>query len=417
MPELVTKLHGKINIPATQYQLFQPPANLLSIGKAILGVIEKAAPPPLQSAITTAKDVVRAAFTGKPQELIAPVAFLGAGLIPGGKVLTAIKPILPKVAPVIFQASKPLLKKIGVVAGVSAGLAVTPQVATYAVTGKLPPFSPHLAVVGAAVTTGAKLAGAKGALLAGVGTVASIAAVELKGKLPALPALPDIPTEVKKQLGLVEEKFTAAKETAESIARAEAQRLRVHAEKLQDALLKAKETAAAGVKEGFTQAYNTVEIIKTVGIPSIDMASIDELKKFLTEHKTALAAAGMAAAGSAVAIAAFKGTRGKAPSGIVKRKKKVKKARKRVSRKTKKGRKLKFGSKAWRKKYSGKMKRKKGHGSHRKGEIETKRKEKKALPFGTEKQFEKKGGHKVYHTKSGQPYIILGSGKARFIKR
>lgn len=36
--------------------------------------------------------------------------------------------------------------------------------------------------------------------------------------------------------------------------------------------------------------------------------------------------------------------------------------------------------------------------------------------YGTAKQYRKKGGKSVKYTKNGQPYIILSSGKARFIK-
>ena len=41
----------------------------------------------------------------------------------------------------------------------------------------------------------------------------------------------------------------------------------------------------------------------------------------------------------------------------------------------------------------------------------------KVSRVGTEKQYKKAGGKKVYHTKTGQPYIILKSGRARFIKK
>jgi hypothetical protein len=37
--------------------------------------------------------------------------------------------------------------------------------------------------------------------------------------------------------------------------------------------------------------------------------------------------------------------------------------------------------------------------------------------YGTSKQYARKGGKKVYRTKKGQPYILLASGKARFVKR
>jgi hypothetical protein len=37
--------------------------------------------------------------------------------------------------------------------------------------------------------------------------------------------------------------------------------------------------------------------------------------------------------------------------------------------------------------------------------------------YGSGKQYSKKGGKDVYYTKTGQPYILMASGKAKFIKR
>lgn len=36
--------------------------------------------------------------------------------------------------------------------------------------------------------------------------------------------------------------------------------------------------------------------------------------------------------------------------------------------------------------------------------------------YGTARQYARKGGKKVHYTKNGQPYILLASGKARFVK-
>ncbi|MFN2638173.1 MAG: hypothetical protein ABR585_14235 [Gemmatimonadaceae bacterium] len=36
---------------------------------------------------------------------------------------------------------------------------------------------------------------------------------------------------------------------------------------------------------------------------------------------------------------------------------------------------------------------------------------------GSAKQYARRGGKKVYKTKTGQPYILLASGKARFVKK
>lgn len=53
----------------------------------------------------------------------------------------------------------------------------------------------------------------------------------------------------------------------------------------------------------------------------------------------------------------------------------------------------------------------------RKSAKQRRHKTSRSKSFGTEAQFKKRGGHKVFYTKTGQPYIKLKSGKARFIKR
>ena len=95
-----------------------------------------------------------------------------------------------------------------------------------------------------------------------------------------------------------------------------------------------------------------------------------------------------------------------------------KKTTKKSSSKAKGGRKLKFGSPAWRAKYMGKKRQGKKGKSVSVASIK-----RKGIPgpdrikLGTEAQYKKKGGKKVYHTKTGQPYIKMKSGKARFIKK
>ncbi len=83
-----------------------------------------------------------------------------------------------------------------------------------------------------------------------------------------------------------------------------------------------------------------------------------------------------------------------------KKKSKKKSVRKKVTRK-RKGRKLKFGSPAWRKKYIKKGKKKRI--SPRYARTAGKRKDTST--------------RRIRMTKKGQPYIILKSGKARFIKK
>jgi len=99
--------------------------------------------------------------------------------------------------------------------------------------------------------------------------------------------------------------------------------------------------------------------------------------------------------------------------GVVKAVKARKKTKKKTKKSTKKkkttkkrktkGRKLKFGSKAWRKKYL------------KKGKKKTKRSGAKyARTAGKGKDTSTR---RIRMTKNGQPYVILASGKARFIKR
>ncbi len=90
--------------------------------------------------------------------------------------------------------------------------------------------------------------------------------------------------------------------------------------------------------------------------------------------------------------------------GLVTRKKK-KKAKKKAKKKTKKGR-----SKDWR--YASKQKHERAYRRRRKklGKKSYQKKYKK-------RSKSKKRTGKIYYTKKGQPYIILRSGKAKFIKK
>lgn len=119
----------------------------------------------------------------------------------------------------------------------------------------------------------------------------------------------------------------------------------------------------------------------------------ESIKSIVTEKPLATAAVGAAAVGAiALGVVAVVKARKKA-------KKKTKKSSKKKTKKKTKGRKLKFGSKAWRKKYIKKGK---------------KRKPKYARTAGKGKDRSTK---RIRMTKHGQPYVILKSGKARFIKK
>jgi Na+/glutamate symporter len=110
----------------------------------------------------------------------------------------------------------------------------------------------------------------------------------------------------------------------------------------------------------------------------------------------------------ALGVAAVAGAAvGSVATGIIvakvkKRKKKSKKKSKKSTKKSKRKskRKLKFGSKAYRKKYLGKHK-------HR-------RKQRQPHTAGKRKDTSTR---RIRYTKNNQPYVILASGKARFIKR
>lgn len=122
------------------------------------------------------------------------------------------------------------------------------------------------------------------------------------------------------------------------------------------------------------------------GLQSTFLGIGEDVKQFITEKPLATAALGAAALG-ATAL------------GVVSLVKRRKKARKR----TKKGR-------SRDRKYISKQK-------HEQAYIRRKRKKGKKITrkrYKTKKSKKRVG--KVYYTKNGQPYKILASGKARFIK-
>lgn len=108
--------------------------------------------------------------------------------------------------------------------------------------------------------------------------------------------------------------------------------------------------------------------------------------------------------GSAVAGASIVGAGALIGSKVVKARKKTKKktkSKKKTTKKKSSGRKLKFGSPAWRKKYIKKGRKKKVSPRY-------------ARTAGKGKDRSTK---RIRMTKNGQPYVILASGKARFIKK
>ena len=121
---------------------------------------------------------------------------------------------------------------------------------------------------------------------------------------------------------------------------------------------------------------------------------VGDIKDFVAEKPLATAAIGAGAVGAvALGAVAISKTRKKS-------KKKSKSTTRKKTKKKSKGRKLKFGSPAWRKKYIKKGKRK--------------IKPRYARTAGKGKDTSTK---RIRMTKNGQPYVILKSGKARFIKK
>lgn len=118
---------------------------------------------------------------------------------------------------------------------------------------------------------------------------------------------------------------------------------------------------------------------------------VDDARGFISAKPIATAAIGTAVVA------------GVAGAGLVVAKKKKKTTKKKTTTRKKttksRGRKLKFGSPAWRKKYLKKGKRKKP---------------KYARTAGKRRDTSTR---RIRMTKNGQPYVILRSGKARFIKK
>lgn len=70
------------------------------------------------------------------------------------------------------------------------------------------------------------------------------------------------------------------------------------------------------------------------------------------------------------------------------------------------------------KKSSGKKKKKKSKSPKRSTRRSTRRKTaRRRKGYGSEASYKRKGGKSVKYTKTGQPYIILSNGRARFVKR
>jgi len=73
------------------------------------------------------------------------------------------------------------------------------------------------------------------------------------------------------------------------------------------------------------------------------------------------------------------------------------------------------GSASSKKKRSSKRKVRKSNNRRKKRKVKYEY-HRKGSKYGSSKQYRRKGGKSVRYTKNGQPYIILNSGKARFIK-
>ena len=121
-------------------------------------------------------------------------------------------------------------------------------------------------------------------------------------------------------------------------------------------------------------------------------SSLSTLKNIISENPLTAVAIGSGVGGIVGA-----GVTALATSSGKKAKKKAKKSKKKTSGK---GKKLKFGSKAYRKKYLGKHRR-----SRRQRQPHTAGKRKDT------------SHRRIRFTKNNQPYVILPNGRARFIKR
>lgn len=194
---------------------------------------------------------------------------------------------------------------------------------------------------------------------------------------------------------------------------------------IQTEIMKAKEESMSTAREFIAPV--TSELAGATPA-SAALTAVENVKKegLLTPTNAAIAGAA-AALGAGAAILGARIRKKKAKKKAVKRKARRKAPRKKKSR-------LKFGSPAWRKKYvTGKKRsksrsrrsksRSKGSGSYYEIEQKPEFGERvtsgpyKAERVGTQAQYKKSGGKEVKYTKKGQPYIILESGRARFIRQ
>lgn len=129
------------------------------------------------------------------------------------------------------------------------------------------------------------------------------------------------------------------------------------------------------------------------------MGVLDNIKDGISSIEAVISQNPLASVGVATATGAIVGATATSiiKSKAKKRKKKTKTTKKKSKKSKSKGRKLKFGSPAYRKKYLSKSK--------------------KRRKTARVKHNKRTSHKKIRLTKNGQPYVILANGRARFIKR
>ena len=118
-------------------------------------------------------------------------------------------------------------------------------------------------------------------------------------------------------------------------------------------------------------------------IPDLPGTWDDKVKTFISDHPIATTV-GVVGGAAAVAGIAY---------GLTKKKKKKTTKKKAAKRTTKR------------------------KAAKKKAKPRTSKRRTRKSGYGSEAAYNRKGGKKVYKTKNGQPYILLASGKARFIKK
>lgn len=407
----------------------------------------------VQAALRIGGQLLKAAVTAIKSRSISPLLPVASRELPvKGAFIRHGFTKLPEAQRIIIEQSRtPIKTQVVKAVATPIGIIGLGTATTTIATGKLPkPPSKEEVAIGASLYGGYRLGGVGGAIGATIPVATALGTPFIKSKIEG------IGESGSDLYSSVEANIEKAKARAQSDIDELIEKKNELERSISDIVSRQNQSGVQWVNNAWRSTDELTEIfrekLKTVKaqlefVAEISSEQLKKLQEELIKHKELVAAAGLGV-GGVIGAVNYDLSRGeqsllkqalekaktielKKPSPIKKkvvrrRPTKKKKAKKRMKKKSR----LKFGSPAWRKKYlTGKKrsprsrKKKSSRGSGSFYEIEQRREfgEKpvsgKRVRVGTEAQYRKRGGKKVFRTKTGQPYIILADGRARFIKK